>query len=72
MFAFFFQIGDLDERTYCNTIGGLVTALVLVSGGGILILLGVISCILIKECSGQELHGGKCHINCHIFEDLVE
>lgn len=60
------------DSIYCTTIGGYITGLVLVSGGSLLFLLGVVSCVLIKECSGRELHGGKCHINCHIFEDLVE
>lgn len=71
MLVYLLQIEDRDKTTFCDTIGGVVTALVIVCGGGALILLGAISCILIHECSDKELHGGKCHINCRIFEDLV-
>lgn len=65
-------MGTEIKREYCIKIGGFVTGLMMVCGGACLLVLLIASCVLINECSGRELHGGKCHINCHIFEDLVE
>ncbi|XP_067938429.1 uncharacterized protein [Watersipora subatra] len=64
-------LSNAKTMQFCENVGGMTIALIVVSTGGLLVLIVIISCILIRECSNRELHGGKCHINCHIFEDLV-